>query len=196
MSRNNLNSGSESVWLVPTCERPLHGHLKMIKWIDPILAKSGAPNMLCRSIPVRNPDPHRQLAARSFSRVSESRISSKDHVFCSEECYFSNLVLRQVQENIYRERERFTLKQMQHRWFLVEKASQVLSSLIALVLPKLWRYVKLLHKWAKSGPAFQQVSSDTHTLQPSTMSPHATITPTGFLVSIAWNTMAGNLLKV
>jgi hypothetical protein len=93
-----------------------------------------------------------------------------------------------------RERECFTLKQMQHRWFLVEKASQILSSLIALVLPKLWRYVKLLHKWAKSGPAFQQVSSATHTLQPSTMSPHATIK--GFLVSIAWNTMAGNLLKL
>ncbi len=95
-----------------------------------------------------------------------------------------------------RERERFNLKQMQHQWFLVEKASQILSSLIALVLPKLWRYVKLLHNWAKSGPAFQQVSSATHTLQPSRMSPHATITPTGFLVSIAWNTMAGNLLKL
>jgi hypothetical protein len=101
-----------------------------------------------------------------------------------------------AREHRERARVRFTLNQMQHRWFLVEKASQILSSLIALVLPKLWRYVKLLHNWAKSGPAFQQVSSATHTLQPSRMSPHATITPTGFLVSIAWNTMAGNLLKL
>ncbi len=60
--------------------------------------------MLCRSIPVHNPEPHRQLAVRSLSRVSERRKSSKDHVFCSEECYFCNLVLRQVQEDIERER--------------------------------------------------------------------------------------------
>jgi hypothetical protein len=43
-SQNNLNLGSKSPWLVPTCDKPLHGHPEMTRFIGLILSRSYASN--------------------------------------------------------------------------------------------------------------------------------------------------------